>query len=122
MAANLQGQVLSRPVGGYAISSVCADPLNLDSSALPQPVVSEIGDAQAHAVRIGGGYGRGIFLLLLYLASGGMGTGQTPIEFLSAAGVEIDPSLLTFLPGGTAATATSGSALDNNPNAFLGPN
>ena len=65
-----------------------------------------MGDANANAVRIGGSFGRAIFLMLLYIAGGGMGQGMSPFEFLSAAGMEIDPTMLT---------------LDGEPSAFLNP-
>lgn len=100
MANPLGGILSQRPTEGYSKSIQGSDPIALDSAG--NPIVAEVGDAYANAIRVGGGWMRMTALLLLYIASGGMGSGQSPIEFLSAAGMELDPSMLTLdgEPGG----------------------
>ena len=64
--------------------------------------MAEVGDAYANAIRVGGGWMKLVGLLLLYLAAGGPATGQNVFEFLSAAGMELDPSMVNLdaEPGG----------------------
>lgn len=57
-------------------------------------------------IRVGGGWLRLIAMLLLYQAVGGLASGQNVFEFLSAAGMELDPSM---------------TSLDNDPAGLFSP-
>lgn len=94
MANALGVPVSPRPTQGYSQNVQASDPRALDGNG--NPIVTDVGDANAQAIRIGGSWGRLIALLLLYIASGGPGTNQNVIEYLSAAGIEIDPTLATI--------------------------
>ncbi len=98
------GNLGNRPTEGYSKSIQASDPIALDSAG--NPIVTEVGDAFGNAVRVGGGWLKLIGLTLVYMAAGGVATGLNIWEYLSAAGLELDPSM---------------ASLDNEPGGLFNP-
>jgi len=84
----------TRTLQGYANEIQGNDPNALDVNSQPG-VTAPVGDSLGRALRMGGPWMRGCFLLLLYMAKGGPGSGQSVEEFLEAASFELDPTIPT---------------------------
>lgn len=85
-------------VTGPSGAPVVTGPQPVGPAGLPVPMTAEIGDGtfvqdrqQRAWLEIIHDDLKKLFLLALYFASGGLGTGESPFEFLSAMGMEINP-------------------------------